>query len=137
MIPKIDVRGLAAKKIDTGELSFDYEAPDDLIDIPFVAFSSPVRVSLRYEIFEDNAVEVNGFVRFSLKGNCSRCMSETEQVFEENAEGVFKPGEGDGIDYGYRNGSVDLSEFVRDAVLIALPPRLLCGECNDPEGEQE
>ncbi len=122
MIPRLDVRSLAARKIYTGELSFEYEAEDALLDIPFVRFSSPVRVRLDYEI---------------LAGSCSRCLGETERAFEEEAVGIFEPDGGDGETYGYRNGVVELNEFIRDSVLSALPPRLLCGECGIPDGEQE
>ena len=135
MIPKIDVRGLAAKKIYAGELSFEFEE-EGLLDIPYVEFSSPVRAELHYEITEDNTVEVTGSVAFSLKGACSRCLSETEKRFSESVEGVFEPGKGDGESYGY-NGVVVLDEFLRDCVAFALPPRLLCGACENPDGEQE
>lgn len=137
MIPRLDVRSLAARKIYTGELSFEYEAEDALLDIPFVRFSSPVRVRLDYEIFEDNTVEAKARLSFSLAGSCSRCLGETERAFEEEAVGIFEPDGGDGETYGYRNGVVELNEFIRDSVLSALPPRLLCGECGIPDREQE
>ena len=135
MIPKIDVRSLTAAKTYTGTLSFEYEAAD-LLDIPFTEFSAPVQTELRYEIFEDNTVEVRGRFTFSLKGLCSRCMNETAQTYTEEFEGVFEPGKGDGETYGYVN-AIDLSVFLRESLAFALPSILLCDECNRQSGENE
>lgn len=135
MFPKIDVRSQTAKNIDSGTLSFEYEA-EDLLDIPYVEFSAPVKAEFVYEISEDDTVEVKGRITFTLKGACSRCLAEAEQTFTAEAEGVFEPGEGDGETYGYVNGRISLEEFLRDALAFALPPRLLCGACV-PEGEKE
>ena len=133
MIPRLDVRSLAARKIYTGELSFEYEAEDALLDIPFVRFSSPVRVRLDYEIFEDNTVEAKARLSFSLAGSCSRCLGETERAFEEEAVGIFEPDGGDGETYGYRN-VIKLDEAVRDAVVFALPSTFLCSDaCQIPD----
>ncbi len=135
MIPRIDVRSLAAKKMDTGELTFEFEAVD-LLDIPFTEFSAPVQVTAEYEIFGDNKVEVQLRFTFTLKGACSRCLSAAEQTFTENAAGVFEPGTGDGESYGYTN-FIDLTEFVRDSLAFALPAKLLCAECQRSEAENE
>lgn len=137
MIPRIDVRGAIAKKQFSEELNFEYEADGTLLDIPFVSFSSPVEVALRYEILENDDVEVTGQMRFSLKGECSRCLADTEQSFVAELDGLFVAGESDGETYGYRNGVIYLEEFLRDGLLVALPPRLLCGDCNAQDGENE
>lgn len=130
MIPDIDVRSLLAKNKYEGTLAFEYEPEEGLLDIPFVAFSSPVKAELRYEILEDDKVEVTGKIFFSLKGACSRCLEPAEQHFEGEVEGLFETPEGDGETYGYRN-TVKLGELLRDALLFALPPRLLCGNCGE------
>ncbi|MDE5896466.1 MAG: DUF177 domain-containing protein [Clostridia bacterium] len=137
MIPKIDVRSLVARKRYTGELAFEYEAESSLVDIPFAEFSAPVRIELGYEIFEDDKVEAKGRVLFSLRGSCSRCLAETERQIEEEIYAIFEPNGGDGENYGYFGGVIDLSEFVRDSVAFALPSKLLCGECSVPDGENE
>lgn len=111
-----------------GDLTFEFEGDNALIDIPTVTFSSPVTARLHYEIREDNCVEITGELRFSLKGECSRCLSETEQSFEEEIEILFVPRRSDGEEYSYQNGIVDLSEALRDSLSFALPKRLLCSE---------
>ncbi len=137
MIPDIDVRGSVARGKYEGTLEIFGEADRDLPDIPYAGFAGPVVYSLKYEIFEDDTVEVRGSVRFTLEGACSRCLAAARQTFSEEVYGFFEPGEGDGETYGYQNGVVKLGEFLRDALMFALPSRLLCGNCGSPEGESE
>lgn len=135
MIPEIDVRGCIAKKMTEGALNFEFEADDSLLDIPFVKFAGPVRVELFYRILDDLSVEIGGSLRFRLEGECSRCLSETSSEIVSEAEGLFERGKGDGETYGYANGKVDLTEFLRDRVMFGLPPRLLCEACEQWENE--
>lgn len=128
MIPKIDVRRSVARKKYEGELSFEYSADGSLIDIPFVGFSSPVKADLRYEIFEDDSVEVTGTVTFSMKGGCSRCLGETEQTFTGEVDGLFVKNGDEDEDFVYSD-MVDLTDLLRESVLFALPSKFLCGEC--------
>lgn len=136
MISEIDVRRCIAKKIYAGELVFEFEGDDELVDIPYVKFSSPVKASLRYEIYEDDSVDVTGSIAFTLKGLCSRCLAETEQNFSGEVNACFVPNGGDGEEYGYTQGKIDLTEALRDAVMYAMPQRLVCeNACNLPEWE--
>ena len=132
MIPVLDVRGCVARKNYEGKLEFEFEADESLLDIPFVKFSTPVKAELFYEIMEDNSVEIEGTVSFTLKGACSRCLSEAERRFTGEAIATFVPGKPQDEEYNYF-GSVDLNEFLRDAVMFALPSRLLCDPCNEEE----
>ena len=129
----IDVlRAQALGKL-SGDLSFETEADNSLIDVPFVTFSTPVFVNAHYEIFDDGKVEVSGSVKFSLKGLCSRCMKETEREIEGELSALFIPNGEDGEDYAYTGGRIKLDEAVRDAVMFALPNSFLCGDdCEIP-----
>ena len=130
---KIDVLRAQALKQLSGDLTFEITAEDELIDIPFVAFSSPVSVRAHYEIFDDGKVEVTGSVHFTLKGLCSRCTKETEQSFSGEIDALFVPNGAGDDDYAYTNGRILLDEAVRDAVMFALPSSFLCGEeCTPP-----
>ena len=124
----------------TGTLDFEFEGDASLIDIPFVSFSTPVHAVLDYEIFEDNSVEVKGELSFTLEGACSRCLKPTKEHVLTEAEALFVPqgGKAEEEDYTYRNGIVDLGEFLRDTVLFALPSALFCAEgCSAPEYNEE
>ena len=114
-----------ARKQYAGEAAFEWEEAEALLDLPFVRFSGPVRFSLSYEIGEDGRVDVEGTISFTLTGLCSRCLGETSRTFEEEVRAAFLPRPSE-EDYSYRNGKVDLGEFVRDSVLIALPGVLNC-----------
>ena len=129
---RIDVRMCNARKEYSGELDFEYEADASLLDLPYTEFNGPVHVSLTYEIFEDNDVEVKGTLRFSLKGLCSRCLAEVEKVFEAEIDACFTEGEAEDEEYEYRNGIVDLEELLRDTLLVALPSKLECEKACEP-----
>ena len=136
----IDVRKCNAEGKYTGTLDFEFEGDARLIDIPFVSFSTPVHAVLDYEIFEDNSVEVKGELSFTLEGACSRCLKPTKEHVLTEAEALFVPkgGKAEEEDYTYRNGIVDLGEFLRDTVLFALPSALFCPEgCSAPEYNEE
>ena len=136
----IDVRKCNAEGKYTGTLDFEFEGDASLIDIPFVSFSTPVHAVLDYEIFEDNSVEVKGELSFTLEGACSRCLKPTKEHVVTEAEALFVPkgGKAEEEDYTYRNGIVDLGEFLRDTVLFALPSALFCAEgCSAPEYNEE
>ncbi len=134
---KFDVRRANAEKKYAGDLFFSFEADPSLIGIPFVGFSSPVEARLRYEILEDDSVEVTGRIAFTLKGSCSRCLKETEQRIEGEAEGYFVPDCENGEDYSYSNGVIDFGEFLRDEVAFLLPARLVCSETCAAPGYKE
>ena len=123
----IDVRKLNAQKKYAGELVFDYDAPETLIDIPLVKFSSPVTVQADYELFEDDSFEIKGKISFTLSGQCSRCLKETSMLVEGEIDAYFEPRK-DAEDYSYFNGRIDLKEAIEDAVMACMPYLLLCDE---------
>ncbi len=130
----LDVKQRNARGQYVGELSFEVETEDDWLDLPFTEFSTPVQVSLHYEINEDDSVDVLGKVIYTLKGSCARCLREVEQTFVGEIDAYFVAGESDGEGYGYQKGVIDFKEMVRDCVLFSLPSRLVCdGECELPE----
>ena len=127
----LDVRKLNAQKKYSGRLEFEYEAPENLIDIPFVKFSSPVKVEAEYELFEDDSLELRGKILYTLEGQCSRCLKETSERVEGELDAYFQPFKG-GEDYAYSGGVIDLTNAVNDAIMSSMPRTLSCGEnCQD------
>ena len=123
----IDIRKLNAQKKYMGKLEFEYSAPDTLIEIPFVKFSLPVKVSFEYELYEDNSLEIQGTVSFKLEGQCSRCLKEAKTEVEGELSAYFEPRK-DYEDYGYTNGVVDLTKAVEDAIMASMPFTISCGD---------
>jgi len=121
----IDIRKLNAQKKYLGELEFEYSAPEHLIEIPYVKFSSPVIVSFEYELYEDDSIEIRGKVVYSLQGQCSRCLKETTAQVEGELDAYFEPRK-DYEDYGYTNGIVDLTKAVDDAIMASMPFLVVC-----------
>lgn len=123
----IDIRKLNAQKKYTGHLEFEYSAPETFIQIPFVKFAAPIKVSFDYELFEDDSLEIRGTISYTLQGQCSRCLQETETLIVGELDAFFED-RSDYEDYGYTNGRVDLTQAVEDSIMASMPYVLLCKE---------
>ncbi len=124
---RIDVRKLNAQKKYVGRMEFDYSAPEELVEIPFVKFAGPVKVVFDYELFEDDSMEVRGTVSYILEGQCSRCLKDTVQSIEGELDAYFEP-RSDYEDYGYTNGVIHLNKAVDEAIMASMPFVLSCGK---------
>lgn len=123
----VDIRKLNAQKNYSGEMEFEYSAPEELVEIPFVKFTTPVKVRFSYELYEDDAFEIHGSVSYSLAGQCSRCLQSAKADVEGELNALFEDRK-DYEDYGYQNGKVDLTKAVNDAVMASMPFSISCGE---------
>ena len=68
-------------------------------------------------------------LRFSvtLDGPCMRCLSAAASEIEVEAREVSQPGQGDDLESPYvRDEVLDLHAWGRDALVLALPARVLC-----------
>ncbi|MBE7100637.1 MAG: hypothetical protein E7364_03385 [Clostridiales bacterium] len=127
----IDIRKLNAQKKYVGSMELEYSAPETLIEIPYVKFSAPVKISFDYEIFEDDSVEIRGTVSYRLEGQCSRCLKAASQEVVGELDALFECKK-DFSDYGYTNGVLNLTKAVEDAIMASMPFSVSCGE--DCEG---
>ncbi|MHB8189090.1 MAG: YceD family protein [Ferrimicrobium sp.] len=59
-------------------------------------------------------------------GECVRCLREVGGKLEGDSRELFQEGETTEEIYGYRGDVIDLSELVRDLVILSLPPAPLC-----------
>jgi uncharacterized metal-binding protein YceD (DUF177 family) len=123
----IDVKKLNAEKKYSGHIRFDYTAPEELISIPFVKFSSPVKVEADYELYEDNSLELKGKIVYGIEGQCSRCLEPASQTVEGEIDAYFQPFTG-GEDYSYSGGVIKLQDAVNDAIMASMPYSLSCGD---------
>ncbi len=123
----IDIRKLNAQKKYSGNMEFEYSAPETLIEIPFVRFSAPVKVAFEYELYEDDSLEIRGTVSYKLEGQCSRCLQDAFAEVVGELDAYFEPRK-DYEDYGYTNGVVNLTKAVEDAIMASMPFTLSCGE---------
>ncbi len=123
----IDIRKLNVQKKYSGEMEFSYDAPESLIEIPFVQFATPVSVRFSYELYEDDALDIKGTVSFFLVGQCSRCLKDAKTYVEGDLDALFEPKQ-DCEDYSYFGGIVDLKKAVDEAIMACMPFTLSCGE---------
>ena len=123
----IDIRKLDAQKKYSGNMEFEYSAPETLIEIPFVKFVGPVKVAFEYDLYEDDSFEIRGTVSYRLEGQCSRCLKDASQEVVGEINAYFENRK-DFEDYGYTNGVVHLENAVEDAIMASMPFTLSCGE---------
>ena len=65
----------------------------------------------------------------SLRGSCMRCLEPAEPAITVDAREVDQPGGGEELQSPYVADHVlDLHAWARDALVLALPAQLLCGE---------
>ena len=123
----VDIRKLNAQKKYTGSMEFEYSAPENLIEIPLVKFSAPIKIRFDYVLYEDDAFEIHGTVSYSLEGQCSKCLKEASVEVEGELNALFEDGK-DYEDYSYANGKVNLTQAVEDAIMASMPFLLSCSE---------
>ncbi len=123
----IDIRKLNAQKKYSGEMEFDYSAPDELISVPFAKYAAPVKVRFQYDLYEDDAFEIRGSIFYKLIGQCSRCLKDANAAVEGELSALFEPTK-DCEDYSYSNGKVDLTPAINDAIMASMPFALSCGD---------
>lgn len=67
--------------------------------------------------------------RAALAGPCMRCLADAQPSFEVDAREVWQPGGGEELSSPYVDHDVlDVEQWARDALALALPPALLCRE---------
>lgn len=123
----IDVRKLNAQKKYAGSMEFEYSAPKELIEIPFVSFASSVKVRFDYELYEDDSLDIRGTVCYQLEGQCSRCLKDAKTEMKGELDAYFQPFK-NGEDYSYSGGVIDLTQAINEAVMASMPFTLSCGD---------
>ena len=64
-----------------------------------------------------------------LSGPCMRCLADATPVIAVDAREVEQPGEAEELHSPYfHDGQLELAGWAHDALVLALPTRLLCGD---------
>ena len=64
-----------------------------------------------------------------LRGACMRCVADARAVVGVDAREIDQPGEGEELHSPYlEDGTLELAGWARDALVLALPTRVLCRE---------
>lgn len=124
----IDVRKLNAERHYSGKVEFSLPADDSLVLLPMASMASGIEAQGTYQIFEDDSVEIRGYVQYCLQGSCSRCLKPAQKRIEAEWAPLFVKGESDGETYPYANDIIRPDDSIRDAVMLSMPYSLLCSE---------
>ena len=85
----LDLRKLKRSGKDRSDFFFEYSPEKQLIDIPSASIVAPVSVTGSITLTGDHSAYVEGEVSFGIKGECTRCLKETERIYSaECAEAV-------------------------------------------------
>ena len=112
------------------------ECKGEVIGVPRddVEFSGPVKVDAEVTHTGDEVMIVRAKVSTTLSSPCSRCLAPTEQRLSVNLVEEYRPEmdvdedtQTDDIRV-YSGDAIDLTDAVRDAVIMATPIRMLCKE---------
>ncbi len=123
----IDIKKLKQSGKDECSFHFETVLDSDVITLPGAEFSSPTSVTGVLTLSGKNAY-LSGEIAYSLKAQCSRCLSEFiyegvvpfDEEFSENPQSDET--------YKFSKGLVDLTEMVREKLIISMPQAVLCNE---------
>jgi len=123
----IDLRDIKRQGKDSLDFYFEHTFDNQLIDIPNVTFSAPVKISGTAFLTGEHSAVIDGEIEFSLVGDCTRCLSKAEKTyFASFCEDFGKEENGNLV----KGDKIDLTELVIATVLTEMPYSFLCtDEC--------
>ncbi|WP_052807450.1 YceD family protein [Risungbinella massiliensis] len=110
----------------TSEISFD----EVVRSVRNLAGLSPIHVDLQLQKVSDNRVEVTGRLSGEMTLICSRCLKRFPQKFIVELEETFTsaPIDDESDDYAIEQGELDLTEMLRENLVLAIPFAPVCEE---------
>lgn len=128
---RLDLAQLA--RAGSAQLETSVPADDSLWDDSEVAFAGPVEVNLRASYAGSGEVVVRGWLEADLRQECRRCLEPVAGRLETEVTMTFIPGEVAGTEddgevrlFDLARGEIDLREPVREEVLLAIDPYVVC-----------
>jgi len=91
-----------------------------------IHFNQPIKYDLEINLFEDSIL-VRGSLRTPAHMECSKCLAEFEEDLDFQGWACHIPLEGEDA-VQLENDCVDLTPFIREDILLALPAHPVCGE---------
>lgn len=123
----IDIRKLKQSGKDECSFHFETEMDNGIITLPDAEFQNPVSITGTLVLSGKN-VFVDGEIEYKLNACCSRCLKET---LYENVVGFdeeFSENAADEDAYKFSKGLVDLTDMVREKIILSMPLSVLCKE---------
>ena len=122
----LDLKKIKRSGKDESDFFFEYNPDKEIIDIPNVDFAGAVKINGTISLTGEHSAYIEGEVIFTLTGECTRCLKNTEQQFIIELKESVEQGDSEG--YPVKNDTVDLTKMVDDLVAMNLPISFLCDE---------
>ncbi len=122
----LDLKKLKRSGKDQSDFFFEYTPQTELVDIPSAELITPVKVQGSLSLTGEHSAYVEGEIVFGIKGECTRCLKETEQYYSAEFAEAVEVDNPDG--YSVVNDNVNLAEIVDDAIILNQPISFLCKE---------
>jgi uncharacterized protein len=123
---KLDLRKLKRSGKDREDFFFEYLADEKLVDIPECNFDGAVKITGTITLTGEHSCLVSGEVEFTLKGECTRCLSDAVNTYVAEFSEALEENNPDG--YSVKNDMVDLTVIVDDVIAMNIPVSFLCRE---------
>lgn len=118
----IDVNAIKRAGKTSQKFFFEYDGEFD-VPLPNATVLAPVKVLGEVFLTENGGAETEGEIVFTVKGECTRCLAETEKEFSAEFSEIFGA---DGIKIV--GGKIDLTKTVKETVTVNIPITFLCRE---------
>jgi uncharacterized protein len=125
---RIDLRALAGKPVST---VVDVPADASLLEEAEVTLDTPLRVRGRLAESGPGRFYWQGTLECRVRGNCRRCLASVSTEIAAEVGALFAEDAGDDASMypiPTSTDDMDLGPMVREELLLAVPPYLLCGE---------
>lgn len=122
----IDFRKIARSGKSEENFYFEYVPKEGLLSFPDAEIIAPVKVEGTVTLTGKHSAYFDGEICFTVKGNCTRCLSETVKTFVAEISEEFDAE--DEYSYPVKNDTVDLSTVVEDKIIMTAPVTFLCKE---------
>ncbi len=122
----LDLKKLKRTGKDSSNFFFEYSPETELLDLPNANIVLPISVNGTVTITGEHSAYLDGEVVFSVKGECTRCLKDTEKEYALNFQEGVESNNPDG--YPVKNDTVDLRPIVDDLIAINSPVTFLCSE---------
>lgn len=123
----IDLKEIRKRGKTEEDFFFEYVPEGQLVSIPNVALVPPVKVLGKIVLTGRNSALVEAEISFTLAGECTKCLSQTEKSFAVSMAEEFSSDGAEGA-YEYRSDKVDLTKAVDDKLILEMPMSFVCSE---------
>ena len=120
----IDLKKIRISGKQESGFYFEYDLSESLSDIPSSEILNPIKISGTTYLTGMHSAYIEGEIAFTLKGECTRCLTEVENLFVVDFNEQVEENNPDG--YSVVCDKVDLKKIVEDRIVLSLPMNFLC-----------